>query len=169
MPRKRMAQPRFDAETIRACGELLRFAIEPRPLPANALALRIAPSVDRRDVARTVRSAFDELSPRQREIVVRCEIRGEPYAAVAKSLHLSERHLYRERRAALSRIAHRLLTDEPANTGPAVRLTEVPPSRVGRLFSQMRCLRRRRQDNGMRFERLTLRFRSATIVVRRCV
>lgn len=122
MPRKRIPQPRFDAETIRACGELLRFAIEARPLPANALAARISLSIDRRDVARAVRSAFDELSPRQRKIVVRCEIRGEPYGAVAKSLHLSERHLYRERRAALSRIACRLLTDEPANTEPAVTI-----------------------------------------------
>jgi hypothetical protein len=111
---KRTVQPRFDAETIRACGEVLRFAIEARPLPASALASRISPSIDRRDIARTVRAAFDELSPRQREIVIRCEIRCEPYAAVAKSLHLSERHLYRERRAALSRIAHRLLTHEPA-------------------------------------------------------
>jgi|HubBroStandDraft_4_1064222.scaffolds.fasta_scaffold00003_253 hypothetical protein len=53
---------------------------------------------------------------------MRCEIRGEPYAAVAKSMHLSERHLYRERRAALSRIAHRLLTAEPANTESAVTI-----------------------------------------------
>ncbi len=120
MPRKRIRQPRLDAETIRACGELLRFAIEPRPLPANALTARISPSIDRRDVAKAVRAAFDELSPRQREIVVRCEIRREPYAVVAKSLHLSERHLYRERRAALSCIAGRLLTNEPANTQPAI-------------------------------------------------
>ena len=61
---------------------------------------------------------------RERDIVVRCEVRGEPYAAVAKSLHVSERHLYRERRTALSRIAHRLLTAEQAKTESAV--TVVP-------------------------------------------
>ena len=51
-------------------------------------------------------------------------LRGEPYAAVAKSLHVSERHLYRERRTALSSIVHRLLTAEQTKTEPAV--TVVP-------------------------------------------
>jgi tetratricopeptide (TPR) repeat protein len=62
---------------------------------------------------------FGELSLRQREIVVRCDIRRERYAAVAKSLHVSERHVFRERRTALSRIAHRLLTELPPVTKPA--------------------------------------------------
>ncbi|MFY9737673.1 MAG: hypothetical protein WAK11_01345 [Candidatus Cybelea sp.] len=61
-----------------------------------------------------MQSAFAELSLRQREIVVRCDIRGERYRAVANSLHVSERHLFRERRTALSAIAHRLLTELPA-------------------------------------------------------
>jgi hypothetical protein len=123
-PRRHTPRPRFDSETIRACGELLRCVDESRSVRSNALAGRILPPLDHRDVARIVRCAFGELTLRQREIVVRCEIRGEPYAAVAKSLHVSERHLYRERRTALSRIAHRLLTAEPAGTEPAV--TVVP-------------------------------------------
>ena len=82
--------------------------------------MRISPSVDRRDLARVLESAFGELSLRQREIVVRCEIRRERYAAVAESLHVSERHVFRERRTALSAIAHRLLTELPAGIAPAV-------------------------------------------------
>lgn len=124
MPRKRISGPRFDAETIRACGELLRCLDESRSVRGNALAGRISPGLDHRDIARIVHSAFGELSLRQREIAVRCEIRGEPYAAVAKSLHVSERHLYRERRTALSSIVHRLLTAEQTKTEPAV--TVVP-------------------------------------------
>lgn len=120
MSRKRAPGPRFDAETIRACSDLLRCVEESRLLRANALAKRISPSVDRRDVARVMQSVFAELSLRQREIVVRCDIRGERYDAVAKSLHVSERHVFRERRTALSAVAHRLLTELPAAVKPAV-------------------------------------------------
>lgn len=120
MPRKRTPRPQFDAETIRACGELLRCVHESRPLCANALARRISLPLDYRDVARIVRCAFGELTMRQREIVVRCDIKGERYAAVATSLHVSERHVFRERRTALSSIVNRLLTEIPACTKPAV-------------------------------------------------
>ena len=122
MAKRQTSVPRFDAETIRACGELVRCVEEPRSPRANALVSRIAPSVDRRNVARIVRTAFDQLSSRQREIVVRCDVKGEPYAAVANLLHVSERHVFRERRTALSRIAHQLLTAPPAATKPAVSL-----------------------------------------------
>ncbi|MGA2760988.1 MAG: hypothetical protein ABSF08_11785, partial [Candidatus Cybelea sp.] len=47
---------------------------------------------------------------RQREIVVRCDVKRERHCEVATSLHVSERHLFRERRTALSTIADRLLT-----------------------------------------------------------
>ena len=67
-----------------------------------------------------MQSVFAELSVRQREIVARCDIRGERYDAVAKSLHVSERHVFRERRTALSAVAHRLLTELPAAVKPAV-------------------------------------------------
>jgi tetratricopeptide (TPR) repeat protein len=120
MSQKRTARPRFDAETIRACGELLRCVDEPRALRANALARRVAPPLDRHDVARILRDAFDELTVRQREIVVRCDIKRERYAAVAAALYVSERHLFRERRTALSRIADRLLTGARAYKRPAV-------------------------------------------------
>jgi tetratricopeptide (TPR) repeat protein len=119
MSRKR-PPPRFDDDTIRACADLLRCVEESRSLHANAFAKRISPSVDRRDIARIISAVFEELLLRQREIVVRCDVRGERYAAVAKSLHVSERHVFRERRTALSAIAHRLLTELPAGTKPAV-------------------------------------------------
>ncbi len=109
----------YDAETIRACGELLRFAVEARPAPENVLLTRM-PRVDRGELASMVRSAFAELSSRQREIVMRCEIKGERYAAVAKAMHLSERQVFRERRAALNRIAQRLLTLRSEETSPAL-------------------------------------------------
>jgi tetratricopeptide (TPR) repeat protein len=120
MSKKRTPCPRFDAETIRACGELLRRLEESRSLRGNTLASRISPSAEHRDVALIVSSAFGELSLRQREIVVRCDIRRERYAIVAKSLHVSERHVFRERRTALNRIAHRLFAELPAATKPSV-------------------------------------------------
>jgi tetratricopeptide (TPR) repeat protein len=67
-----------------------------------------------------VRLAFGELTVRQREILVRCDIKGERYAALARSLHVSERHVFRERRIALSNIAERLLSHVPACTKPGV-------------------------------------------------
>lgn len=66
MPRTPIPRPRFDAETIRACGELLRCVDESRSLRGNALAGRISPPLDHRDVVRIVRSTFDELTLRQR-------------------------------------------------------------------------------------------------------
>jgi tetratricopeptide (TPR) repeat protein len=111
MAKKRTPHPRFDAETIRACGELLKHVDESRSLRANAVVARMSPLVDDHHVATIIRSVLDELPMRQREIVVRCDIRGESYASVAQSLHISERHLFRERRAVLGRIAHRLLTE----------------------------------------------------------
>lgn len=120
MSRKRTPVPRFDDETIRACGELLRCVEESRSFRANALAKRISPPLDRRDVTKVMQAAFGELSLRQREIIVRCDVRGERYAAVAKPLHVSERHVFRERRTALSRIAYRFLTELPAGIKPAV-------------------------------------------------
>ena len=115
MAKKRLPQPRFDAETIRACGELLGLVDEARSLRANAIVAQISPAGEHRDVAKTVRCVLDQLSTRRHEIVVRCDMRGEPYASVAASLHISERHLFRERRAALSQIAQALLGAEQAS------------------------------------------------------
>ncbi len=137
MPRKRIPRPQCDAETIRACGDLLRCVDESRSLRGNALAGRISPPLDHREVARIVRSTFDELTLRQREIVVRCDIKRERYAAVATSLHVSERHLFRERRTALSTIADRLLTVEPARAKAAVA---VAPDAFGVRFALAEAL-----------------------------
>ena len=120
MAKKRTPHPRFDAETVRACGELLRHVDQARSLRANVIVAQMSPSVDHRDIAKTVRAVLDELSVRQREIVVRCDVGGESYASVATSLNVSERHLFRERRAALSRIAHALLTEEAGRREPRV-------------------------------------------------
>lgn len=51
---------------------------------------------------------------------MRCEIKGERYAAVAKAMHLSERQVFRERKAALSSVAQRLLALNLEETAPAV-------------------------------------------------
>jgi|HubBroStandDraft_1064217.scaffolds.fasta_scaffold52526_2 tetratricopeptide (TPR) repeat protein len=129
MAKKRAPRPRFDAETIRACGELLRYVDESRSLRANAIVAKISPSVDHRDIATAVRSVLDELSLRQREIIVRCDVRGESYASVAEALHVSERHLFRERRAGLSCIAYALLnqgaTDQPSRVAVGPDAVEV--------------------------------------------
>jgi tetratricopeptide (TPR) repeat protein len=124
MAKRRIPGPRYDAETIRACAELLRCVDESRPLRSNAITTRIAPSTDVRDIVRFVNLALRDLTPRQRDIVVRCDVRGERYGVVAKALYVSERHVYRERRIALNHIAHRLLTELPANA--AARPTVAP-------------------------------------------
>jgi tetratricopeptide (TPR) repeat protein len=124
MEKRRIPGPRYDAQTIRACAELLRCVDESRPLRRNAITTRTAPSTDIREIAKVVNLALRDLTPRQRDIVVRCDVRGERYGAVAKALYVSERHVYRERRVALNHIAHRLLTELPANA--AERVTVVP-------------------------------------------
>jgi tetratricopeptide (TPR) repeat protein len=124
MAKRRIPAPRLDGETIRACAELLRCVDESRPLRPSALTAQLAPSIGIREVAVVVNGALDELSLRQREILVRCEVKGERHGAVAKALFLSERHVFRERRVALNHIAHRVLTELRAK--PIAPLTVAP-------------------------------------------
>jgi tetratricopeptide (TPR) repeat protein len=49
-----------------------------------------------------VQAAADELPPRSRAIIARCDLAGELHATVARDLGISERHFYRERREALA-------------------------------------------------------------------
>jgi tetratricopeptide (TPR) repeat protein len=120
MAKRRIPAPKLDAETIRACAELLRCVDESRPVRPSALTTQIAPPNGIREIAKVVNAALDELSSRQREIVVRCDVKGERYGAVAKALFVSERHVFRERRVALNHIAHRVLTELRAETAPPV-------------------------------------------------
>jgi DNA-directed RNA polymerase specialized sigma24 family protein len=108
MAKRRIPGPRYDAETIRACAELLRYVDESRPFRPNAITARMAASTDIREVTKVVHASLADLSPRQREIVVRCDVRGERYGAVATALYVSERHVFRERLSVLNHIAHRL-------------------------------------------------------------
>jgi tetratricopeptide (TPR) repeat protein len=122
MPRKRASQLQLDAATIRACSDLLRQLDSSNRLRSNPLVARLQAGADRDGLARAVESALRRLSPRQRGIVVRCDVGSEPYAAVAASLHVSERHLFRERRAALSLIAQALLNGESSSSPATVTL-----------------------------------------------
>jgi hypothetical protein len=49
-----------------------------------------------------VEAALDRLPPRARSIIARCDLAGEPNKNVAGDLGISERHFYRERRAAVT-------------------------------------------------------------------
>ena len=60
-------------------------------------------------LARALSHILDELSPRQRAILDRCDVRGENATVAANSLNISRRQLYRERRTALAWIAERLM------------------------------------------------------------
>ena len=56
-----------------------------------------------------VAQTLENLPTRQRQIVQRCDFRGEAHGSVMSALAVSERHFYRERRAALEAIAAALV------------------------------------------------------------
>lgn len=106
-------------QTQRECRELLRHVAHPRRLRENLLAKRIWSGFGlelnqngeanlTNCLAASVRTALDGVSLRQRVIIERCDLAGEANAHVAADLHISLRHLYRERRAAITQICSRL-------------------------------------------------------------
>lgn len=112
-----MASGAADAERsdLRACRELLQHLSHSGRLRDNLIARRILESGGQDGtrlsdaalsayVLRAVEAALDGLSTRQGTIVRRCDIGGERYADVARSLSISMRHAFRERNAALRRI-----------------------------------------------------------------
>src|SRR5450755_502692 len=133
--------PRFDA----AARHLLRHLDDPRALRRNPLVGWRFANIGRASAAATDREVLNAIRKsvaahaemldhgqgtfdaakfrRHREIITRCDVRGEPHALVAAALGLSRRQFYRERRRARLRLADLLWRDIPA--GPA-GVTEVP-------------------------------------------
>jgi hypothetical protein len=112
---------RTNTGALRLCADLLRHLDPSNRAQSHALATRLANLLQQRSrsspdeavdgFARVVSQILDELSPRQRAILERCDVHDENATGVAKSLHISRRHLYRERRKALRWIARRLEID----------------------------------------------------------
>jgi len=105
---------------LRACRELMRHLSHPRRLRDNRIVHSILKSrghdgdqlSDESLVALingALASALKGLSTRRLAIVRRCDIGGERYADVARSLAISERHAFRERDAALLSITAHLI------------------------------------------------------------
>jgi tetratricopeptide (TPR) repeat protein len=103
-------------EALRECRELLRHLAHPHRLRANPLAKRIwsacglelnrnAEADLLKCLEASVRVALSCVSLRRRIIVERCDLAGEANAQVAADLHISLRHLYRERSAAIAQIS----------------------------------------------------------------
>jgi len=113
---------RLDAATIRACGDLLRRLGSTNGFHSNVLVAQLPAGQSSKRMGEIVGSVLNDLPPLVREIVTRCDIGGEQYAAVAKALFVSERHLFRLRRDALARIADALLRDELPSTTHAVEV-----------------------------------------------
>ena len=97
-------------QRLAAIRDVLRHLDHPNRLSTNPLVswkFREEPDI-RAGVALVrglITRSLDDLSARRRAIVVRCDLRGEPHETVAAALGISERHFYRERRAALEALA----------------------------------------------------------------
>lgn len=115
---------RGDPADLISCRELLRHLNHPRRLRGNRIARRVLDTsgqdVDRLPdtelaafILRAVESTFDALSPRQQTIVRRCDLGGERYAEVARSLSISRRHAFREHNAAVRHILTLLAPEAP--------------------------------------------------------
>jgi tetratricopeptide (TPR) repeat protein len=130
---------------------LLRYLAHPRRLRENPEAKRLwaagglaldssTDSELTKCLELAVRSSLRGAPQRHRIIIERCDILGESSWDVAGELHISRRHLYRERAAALRHIASHL--NEEARRDPQV--VRVLPNAVGVQLS----LARRLEQNG---------------------
>ena len=88
-------------ELVAAHFKMLR-----QPIPQDPLGLR-------KIVREFVTAAVALLTPRQRSIIIRADLRGEVHRALAASLGISERYFYKERRQALVCLANVLVTAVP--------------------------------------------------------
>ena len=91
---------------LSALRDLLRHLGHPERLRLNDLVAYLFPDgSDSATAAARARSlverAVDDLPSRQRDIIRRCDLRGEQHSAVISALAICERHFYRERRSAL--------------------------------------------------------------------
>lgn len=106
---------------LSAIRDVLRHIEHPDRLRSNPLSARLfRQELNARACVTLVRTivtrTLEQLSVRRRAIIVRCDLRGEAHDAVAASLAISERHFYRERRAALEAIAAAFEGAEQART-----------------------------------------------------
>ncbi len=91
---------------------LLRNVDTPLRLRGNRFLAGRAPA----DARGLVERALDELPPRWRAIVVRCDLAAELHQTVARDLGISTRHLYRQRNKALTLLCQTLESLSPAST-----------------------------------------------------
>ena len=100
---------------------LMRDLRHPARLRTNRLASRVC-SVEPSGLAATLRQAIEvslfRLPPRQREIVQRYDLEGEPVAETCKALALSRRQFFRDHRAALRRLATFMLESTEGAAAP---------------------------------------------------
>jgi hypothetical protein len=112
---------RIDEATLQLCVDLVRHLDSSNRARSQAVLTRLTSLLPRpsggrstdaiESLAGVLSSIIDELSPRQRAILDRCDVRGENATITARALNISRRQLYRERRTALHWIAQKLVVD----------------------------------------------------------
>jgi tetratricopeptide (TPR) repeat protein len=150
----RRANPKLPTpqpEVLRRCQDLLRHLAHPRRLRENPLAQRLwacaglalegSPEPElTKCLELAVRSSLARVSHRQRIVIERCDLLGESSWYVAEELHISRRHLYRERAIALAAIACHL--------EDAARLDGHAAALLPDAFGVQMALARRLEQNG---------------------
>ena len=144
------------SEQISALRDLLKHVDHPQRLSGNPLAVLLFrdghdQTTGSARVKRLIERILDELPKRQREIIRRCDLRGEAHATVTSALAVSERHFYRERRsafefvsAALARAARTAVQTDLDHGQDAVALQLAfaeAAHQVGDITSAIRALR----------------------------
>lgn len=120
-----LARAEVEPGVLRACYELFKHAHHPRRLESNVLLARILsnrkiagrPDSEAEQSAHlldVLHNVLAKLPLGRRMIVQRCDLGGERFATVARDLSMSERNLFRERRAGMIEAARYLSTIEPA-------------------------------------------------------
>jgi len=117
--RRVRSKRRINEATLQLCVDLVRHLDASNRAHSRAVITRLATFLPRRSrdgpadvvelLAGVLSQILDELSPRQRAILERCDVHGENATVTAKSLNISRRQLYRERRTALHWIAQKLI------------------------------------------------------------
>ena len=100
---------------LKALREVLRHLDHPdrlreNPLVASQFHDSTGPEHAAMRIRLSIELALEELPPRQREILQRCDLEGEAHPHAIARLAVSERHFYRERRTATERLAGILAT-----------------------------------------------------------
>ena len=126
----RLRPDKCGPEELRAWRHLLRHSEHARALRINPVAVQLIAAwyprgvnfVSDSDLLRIIREiispTFSSLTPRQRQIIARCDVGGERCSDVAIDLSISTRHLIREHNSAIKIIARHLGT--PTQNAPRV-------------------------------------------------